>query len=299
MIKNQKKIYILPNRYGLTFGFGVGLMFLTSVIYANNLGYFLSFFLLSFGLIAAIQTHNNLRSLDLTCQAIEPAPVGGKVYLSMTVRNLSKSPIFSVHAKCRWQSKTIVSLVDVLPGGHQKAVTISFPALQRGLFDGITIDVITVYPFGIFKAWVHMPIRFEFFVYPSPQGALPLPFGRHSIEGGYISKSGRQGNDDFAGHRFFVQGESQRHVDWKVLARRQVLLLKHFESPSPRSVDIRWDSAKIIDDEQKLSQISAWIFSCHQKQCPFSLELPAVFIPLSVGPEHMQQSLRSLAAYGR
>jgi hypothetical protein len=56
-----RRIYILPTRHGLTFAFTLLLLFIGSVNYSLSLGYLLTFFLASIGIVAMLHTFCNLR----------------------------------------------------------------------------------------------------------------------------------------------------------------------------------------------------------------------------------------------
>ena len=135
-------------------------------------------------------------------------------------------------------------------------------------------------------------------VYPVPRGNLPLPRGE-SLSRLELAAAG-PGGEDYAGSRPYRIGESQRHVDWRAVARSQPLLLKQFVGTGGQRVWLEWSAVGALPDiESKLSQLSRWIVEAEREGYQYGLRLPGFEAPPSRGHLHQHQHklLRTLALY--
>ncbi|MEI8342738.1 MAG: DUF58 domain-containing protein, partial [Verrucomicrobiota bacterium] len=51
------------------------------------------------------------------------------------------------------------------------------------------------------------------------------------------------------------------------------------------------------DIETRLSQLALWVIEAERTRYPYSLRLPSVEIPSSIGEDHYHKCLRALACY--
>ena len=65
LIWNQNRVYMIPTRYGFIAIFLFLLFTITGAHYANNLIFLFAFILVSFLLVAILQTAKNLRGVDV------------------------------------------------------------------------------------------------------------------------------------------------------------------------------------------------------------------------------------------
>ena len=89
------------------------------------------------------------------------------------------------------------------------------------------------------------------------------------------SKASGQG-DDFAGVRAYVTGESQRHIDWKAVARGQPLMTKQFAAENKGAVYLDFSALRFADVEEKLSQLTLWVIEAERARQPYGLRLPDI-----------------------
>ena len=61
----KEKTYIIPNWYGVIFGFSILAAILLAATYSNNLVYVVAFFMLGLFLLGMVQANSNLKSLYL------------------------------------------------------------------------------------------------------------------------------------------------------------------------------------------------------------------------------------------
>ena len=75
------------------------------------------------------------------------------------------------------------------------------------------------------------------------------------------AREGQYGNEDFAGYRPYVTGDSPRHIDWKAVARERGWWTKQFTGGMATEICwLRWqDVQHYPNSEQALSQLSFWV----------------------------------------
>jgi uncharacterized protein (DUF58 family) len=135
-----------------------------------------------------------------------------------------------------------------------------------------------------------------YLVYPKPAGDPRLPLSRARSADGRPQADFGEG-DDFAGVRAYVPGESQRHIDWKAVARGQPLITKQFAAEAEGAVCLDFAAPNLPDVEDRLSQLALWIIEAERAQRPYSLRLPGTEIPAAVGQSHFHQCLRALSLF--
>jgi uncharacterized protein (DUF58 family) len=123
---------------------------------------------------------------------------------------------------------------------------------------------------------------------------LPLSFVRQH-DGRPLTEFGE--GDDFAGTRPYVHGESQRHIDWRAVARGQSLVTKQFTAEAEGVVYLDFSALRSADVEAKLSQLALWIIEAERARRPYGLRLPHTKIPPAVGQAHFHQCLRALSLF--
>lgn len=294
----RKRIYIVPTRFGLVFLLGACIMLLVGAAYQNNLVNLLAFFMLSVIFVAMVQTHNNLK--DVIVETVEAdSGFAGKNFLVTTIlHNSSRETRYRLETGLR--KKKIISVYEnVLPllGQGSLKLRSSYECERRGRYALRETKVSTVYPLGLFHAWIWFDISAEYFVYPAPAGDRPLPTGGAGEEnrGPFAS----QGGEDFHGHRRYERGDSPRHIDWKARARGRPLMVKEFTEGAPSAILIDWFALEGHDTEARLSQLTAWVEEAKRRKLPFALRLPRFERGVGLGHVHVSRCLEALAVYGQ
>jgi uncharacterized protein (DUF58 family) len=103
--------------------------------------------------------------------------------------------------------------------------------------------------------------------------------------------------DDFAGVRAYVRGESQRHIDWKAVARGQPLMTKQFAAETKGAVYLDFFELHFANLEEKLSQLTLWVIEAERARQPYGLRLPSIEISPAVGQMHFHYCLRALSLF--
>jgi len=278
-----------------------GLLFVLSAIWygaaseGNAAAYLLLFALTAVFLISIPHTFLNLVGLKATSESIKPAFAGDEVSLPVEIVNESGATRHGVVLSLP-DSDGEPERVDNIPPGKAARLTLRFTARKRGEHRIGDIRLGSVYPLGFLRVLRSVTAPQRHIVYPRPVGDLTLPSHRgRSTQNRPHPESGE--GDDFAGVRAYLLGESQRHIDWKAVARGQPLMTKQFSAEGSGWLYFDYTALRFPDVEDRLSQLSLWIVEAERARRPYGLHLPSCEIPPSLGQAHFHRCLRALALF--
>jgi len=278
-----------------------GLLFVLAAIwYAassqnNAASYLLLFALMSVFLVSIPRTLLNLGGLQATAESIKPAFAGQEVSLPVEVTNASRATRYGI-------ALTLPDLgdarehIDEIPAGKAARAVLRFPAATRGEHQIGRLHLTSAYPLGFLQVLKQLPTSQRYVVYPKPAGDQRLP--AETARSGQRSSRRELGEgDDFAGVRAYVRGESQRHIDWKAVARGQALMTKQFTAESDGMLYLDLTAVQLDDLEARLSQLALWVIEAERARRPYGLRLPAAEIPPSLGESHLHRCMHALALF--
>jgi uncharacterized protein (DUF58 family) len=294
----QGRIYLLPTRAGVMLGATIVLMLMGCINYNLGLGYILTFLLAGVGMVSMLHTFRNLAKLEIHAGRAEPVFAGERAVFPLLVDNPTGLRRLSV----------AFAAMDVAVAGEghtvwcdpaplaQTRCDLFLEAQQRGRMHLPRLRVFTTYPLDLFHAWSYVALDASCLVYPKPEtGLVRLPTPRSGAEEGL--QSGR-GQDDFAGLRRYVSGDSLRHVAWKAVARGQALLTKQFTGLEAGELWLSWwDLPGELRLEARLSRLTRWVVDAARAGLSFGLELPGARIAPDIGPAHEERCLSVLALF--
>jgi uncharacterized protein (DUF58 family) len=133
-------------------------------------------------------------------------------------------------------------------------------------------------------------------VYPCPADDAPLP--PPSLRSLGHRQHDARGEEDFAGLRRFVIGDSPRQVAWKAFARSGQLLSKRFAGADTSSQWFDFEDLDDADVERRLSVLTRWIVEADRAREDYGLRLPGTRIAPTHGDAHRTRCLEALARYG-
>jgi uncharacterized protein (DUF58 family) len=272
--------------------FVLGVMWYSAASQNNAAVYLLLFCLTSVFLVSIPHTLLNLGGLKTTAQSVKPTFAGQEVSLPVEITNQSRAQRHAI-ALSLPQAGGDPQRIETIPAGKSARVTVRFPAPVRGEHEIGRLCLTSLYPLGFLRASRRISTSQRYLVYPKPAGDPSLPIGSaRSTRNRPWSELGE--GDDFAGVRTYLPGESQRHIDWKAVARGQALMTKQF---SAETNDVLYlDFADVRKDpEARLSQLTLWVIEAERARRPYGLRLPATQIPPSIGEQHFHRCLRALA----
>jgi len=257
--------------------------------------YLLLFALTAVFLVSIPHTLINLAGITIALESAKPAFAGQEVSLPVEIMNASRATRNGIDLALSGPGKKR-KRIDRIPAGKAARVTLRFPARQRGAHKIGTLCLTSVYPLGFVRVLKKFATSQTYLVYPKPAGELALPLRRARSPRSRPQADFGEG-DDFAGVRAYAPGESQRHIDWKAVARGQPLMTKQFAAEAEGSVYLDFSALRFADVEGRLSQLALWVIEAERARRPYGLRLPSTEIPPAVGESHFHQCLRALSRF--
>jgi len=290
----MNRIVVVPTRNAGGFAFILVVMWYVGMGQGNGSAYLLFFLLLGVLMVSVPKTFMNLAALKVVAESAKPAFAGQEVSLPLELVNFSKRTRCAVSVSLSGEEKAS-EFVSEIPGGKAARTVIRFPAGLRGEHEISTLRLSSVWPIGFFEASRNLTIRQHYLVYPRPAGdpGLPAPAGSKAPGAWNVQSEG----DDFSGVRAYLPGESQRHIDWKAVARGHPLMSKQFSADTGGAFHFDFNAIALRDVEARLSQLTLWVIEADRTRRPYSLRLPSVEIAASTGEAHYHMCLRALACY--
>ena len=289
---NQRKVFILPTRYGFLFLLTAFLMFMGGVNYENSLILNLSFFLISLFLVAILQTFKNLSGLVLVASGAKPAFVGEPALFTVGFERSSNRAYESLLLS--WDGE-VSERIDVLEQVH-KDVDMSLKANRRGWFSPGRFKIQSTFPLGLLRTWSWVHLDLTALVYPKPIRCEYVGDGGDGEKDG--SRKVQQGQDEFEHLKQYHVGDSLKNIAWKKYANNQTLLSKVFYGVAGETYWLKWNGVPSADAEIKLSMLCYWVIKYSAQERVFGLSLPSGDIEPGMGREHELACLRALALHG-
>jgi len=299
---SQRRIFLLPTRYGFLFALVLLVMLGGSINYSLSLGFVLTFLLGSMAMLSIVHAFRNLSGLEISVNPVGRVFAGESARFEVTLANPRRLPRFSIGVV-----QTAIATGGAMPHSGAPQSTdcpglatgrclLRIPALTRGRLYPGRLTVFTRYPLGMFYAWAHVePDRFAI-VFPRPESTLtPIPAsgagnGRHS--------AAAAGQDDFAGLRPWHAGDSPQRIAWKAVARGQGLLTKQFAGEAGAQIWLDWDLLpQSLGDEGRLSRLARWVLEADNSGAAFGLRIPGRTLPIASGEGHRETALAALALH--
>ena len=259
--------------------------------------YVLLFLLASVFLVSIPHTLINLSGIALRVESAKPTFAGDDVSLPVEIMNSSRATRYGIEVVLPNAGK-IRPRVDCIPRESAARLTLRFPARQRGEHRMQTLGLTSCYPLGFVRASRRFVSNQTYLVYPKPAGNPELPTNRSRFADNRVQQ-GIDHGDDFAGVRAYVPGESQRHVDWKAVARGRPLMTKQFAAETKGALYLDFSELNLSDLEEKLSQLTLWVIEAERARQPYGLCLPGVKIFPAFGQMHFHHCLRALSLFRR
>jgi uncharacterized protein (DUF58 family) len=253
------------------------------------------FLLGSVFLVSIPNTLANLAGVTLRVESAKPTFAGNEVYLPVEIMNTSRATRYGIEVVLPDADK-IRERVDCIPRESAARLTLRFAAHHRGEHKIEKLDLTSCYPIGFVRASKRFASDQTYLVYPKPAGNSKLPTKHSRFADNSVQQGIGQG-DDFVGVRDYVPGESQRHIDWKAVARGQALMTKQFAVETKGAVSLDFFELRFADVEEKLSQLTLWVIEAERARQPYGLRLPGVEISPGLGNMHFHCCLRALSLF--
>ena len=261
----------------------------------NAPAYLLFFTLAALIAISLLHTFRNIFRLTTQVDSLPPAFAGQEIVVPIEILNDTNKTRYAIELELTG-GEAEAERVDALAAGRAERLSLRLPAPQRGQHQLGPVRLTSRYPFGFFCAAITVPTAQTYLVYPRPAGdpALPSSASRH---GQSAAPSQPAEPDEFAGSRAYIPGESQRHIDWKAVARGQPLMTKQFSSDTGGTLYFDFERTAAGDVEGRLSQLTLWIIEAQRSGRTYGVRLPGLDIPPGAGEMHFHRCLGHLALF--
>ena len=305
-VMGQNNIYILPSRPGIAFCITLAVLLLGAINDQLSLGYALTFLLAGAGLASMHNTHGNLRGLSLDLKPPAAVFAGDEVALELRLHNSGRAR-YGIGVHVLGGSDADIAWTDVPAQGHA-SLRLRYPASSRGRHALPTLQIVTRFPLGLFRAWSVWRPATEVWIYPQPERPCPpfaLPHG-NSDDGDPANAQTPllpAAGQDFDGVRTYRRGDSMRQVLWKKaalsFAQGTPLWVRESHAPQARALWLDWRDAAPLGTEARLSRLTAWLLAAEHAQAPFGLRLPGFESPPALGAAPLESALQALAGRPR
>ena len=288
----QRRIFILPSRYGVIFVGALLLMLTGSINYNLSLGFVLTFLLGALGVNSILHTFRNLARIKISPGRVLPVYAGENAHFTLIIDNPGALDRFSIGVTRDGGDAVYTDI----PARRGVTVSVAVPAPRRGTLAPGRLTLYTRYPLGLCYAWAYAELDVHCLVYPRPESAhTPLPPAEAHASLGAAHGSGQE---DFSGLRSYHAGDSPRHIAWKAAARGQGLLTKQFSGRADTEIWLDWRATPdALGVEARLSRLARWAIDAHAAGLSFGMRLPGVTLPPVPGSAQLDHCLEALALY--
>lgn len=294
----QRRIFVLPSRFGMALGMTLLAMLLASINYALSLGFALTFLIGSVAWVSIHHAFRNLVDLSVAPGRTEPVFCGSPARFGILVHNTTRRPRLGLNLRPTTAAPAVCAPPFDVPSETVSTQEIAIDTQARGWLQLPRLTLETRHPLGLIRAWSLFQPDQCCLVYPAPEAdAPPLSFGDDESVG---DRGRGKGRDDFAGLRHHQPADSPRHVAWKAVARGGPWRTKEFDGAGTRSVWLDWNRLPaLMGTEARLSRLTRWLIDADEAGLEFGLRLPGNEFPPARGQAHRHTCLAALALFGQ
>lgn len=283
----RHRIYVLPTASGLFFGVLLGAMLLGALNFNNNPALLLALLLAGAALGSLIAAHLQLSGLRIDALGAEPVAAGEPLRLHIALATPDARQRRGL--RLAYADEAVHVAVDA------RGATAALPlaTARRGLLPAPRLELSTVQPLGLARAWGYVWPAQSLLVYPAPEALappLPLPAGAQGRP-----QPSRTGEDPH--HlRDYRPGDAPRSVAWKASARHDSLLVRDGEQARGGELVLDWAQTDGLAYEHRIRRLARWVDDAEREGRRYGLRLPATPpIEAGQGPGHRHRCLRALA----
>jgi uncharacterized protein (DUF58 family) len=292
ILLHNRRLYILPTRFGYLFAVMLFFLFLAAINYQNSMAFVLTFMLTALGIISLWLTHKNLLGLEVNL--VTPRPVFNGEHCEFVFRFSHHNNAYRYAVGVQYANEA-PAYITIDPEGKAETI-LKIPTRRRGQFKPGGCVIFTRYPTGLFHAWGWLKFDTPVLIYPKPVSDAVLEETMVAQHDGETSTSTIEG-DDFAGLREHRVGESLRHISWKAYAQGKGLLTKTFQGHARPSLWIDWFQLSDGSVEGKLSHMTALAILAENENQRYGVKLPGIIIEQQSGTAHKHACLQAIATF--
>ncbi|RKG55593.1 DUF58 domain-containing protein [Acinetobacter cumulans] len=280
-ILTQKDVLVFMYQQGYLFLVLILITFVAGVNYANNLILGFCFLISAVLCMSFYLTFKQLHGMRLEINVAELGQVGQVLHLDVYIR---QNQVLTRYLWIRCEDQ----LYKLCVTEQKQQLRIPLHASQRGQFHYPNIQIYSIYPFGLVRAWTYLYLNKSSWI--APQVLSP------ELENKYHPQQFDKEMDEFRELRAFREGDSLQAVSWKQVARGQGLYIKVFEQYSDQHrIDIDYNHMPSASHEEKLSMMMGLVEQCEQQQLNYAMYLPHAELSSGLGDAQLYQAQLLLA----
>ncbi len=285
----QRRIYILPSRFGLIYGLALCVLLMGALNYNNNPAILLAMLLGAAALCSSVMTVRHLSRLSIVGFQADDVVAGQAQTCRLRLQLAAGQAPGLV-----WLKHSEVQLAGSPDAQGVIEFVWPWPSLRRGRRALGTIQLSADYPLGLFRAWCDLAPDVSAIVFPLPE--TPTPAWPEQLASGSGNTRRRHDQDDWFQLREFQRGDSLREIAWKVSARhdRWLVAESRAQTTAP-SLRFQLDQVSQLEREHGISRLAAWVLAADAEQRPYALDLGAQATTSGYGSEHRRRALTLLA----
>lgn len=284
---NRQRIYVLPTATGMFFGLLLCTMLLGALNFNNNPALLLGLLIAGTAQASLIAAHLQLSGVRIAAVAAEPVAAGNDLSLRIALETRDARCRRGLRVACAGRA-TFTAL-----DARGSAVELHLPATRRGLLALPRLELSTVQPLGLARAWAYAWPAHTVLVYPAAETHAPPP---PSASGSNAPPQPARTGDDLHHLRDYRPGDAPRSVAWKPSARRGTLLVRDHEQTRGGELLLAWEATAGLTYEHRIRRLARWVDDAERSGRRYALSLPgSEGVPLGQGALHRHQCLRALA----
>jgi uncharacterized protein (DUF58 family) len=301
-ILTHRNIFIFPSKVGFAFLLVALLLWLLGTNYQNNLVIVLAFLLLSLLHTCIFYTYANFSGLCIQLSQVSPSFAGGMA--SVTLQLKAGKTVNKTYDSIKLGFPGVpASHISVSPGQTQ-TIILPLPVAERGWYMAPRLNLSTVYPLGIMRAWSYLDMDIQALVYPQ-QVSVDRPVVKvNTVNDDGLAEvllTATDIADDLSHLREYQQGDPFRQIAWKAYAKGQGLVTKAYDSVTVAEEQqwLDWDDFAGMTVESRLSRLCYCVVIAAEQQQVYGLRLPNRTIGPGTGAAYRKKVLKMLALYGK
>ncbi len=265
-----------------------------AVHYQSNAAYLVLALSTACALVSGVHARRNLEGLTVRSAAAPPPALSGDPLLATLTLSTGAQAVAAVEVVLPEADSAALASVSHLGAVGSLDLALTLPPRRRGEYRLTRVRLCTTFPLGLFRAWVELEQPLCWLIYPRP-----LPAGADEPPDPPSDESARErsGPGDFLGHRAWVLGDPQRHVDWRAAARGGPLLVKQYGGGAEASAALSWEESGGGDIEERLSRLAGRVLALERSGATYALSMPGQSYAAASGQAHFHDCMGALARF--
>ena len=284
---DRRRVYVLPTATGLFFALLLGTMGLGALNYNNNPALLLALLLAGAAQASLLFAHLQLSGVRIEAVSAEPVAAGEPLSLRIALG------AGDARQRRGLQLRHGDEVVHASFDASGTTAELRLPTSRRGLMPLPRLELRTVQPLGLARAWTRVWPQQQLLVYPRAEAhPPPLPDSGGDSEHSRVHPLGEEPHQ----LRAYRSGDAPRAIAWKHSARRDSLVVREYERALQQDVLLDWNAVRALPYEARISRLAAWVDLAEREGRRYRLRLPG---QPQLGPgrglEHHHACLRALA----